>query len=214
MHNKPRYYYEPAAGHGLPHDPLNAIIGPRPIGWISSLSAAGQRNLAPYSFFNCFSYRPPIIGFASSGWKDSVANIVETGEFVWNLTTRPLAEAMNSSSAALPHGEDEFAFAGLTPIAGRRVKAERVAESPVNFECRLTQCVRLQNAAGENVDTWLVLGEVVAVHIDPALLDEHGVYQTAAAQPVLRAGGPTAYYGISEQHRFDLVRPEVHKKQG
>ena len=98
MSRESRYYYEPAAGHGLPHDPLNAIVGPRPIGWISSRSAAGLRNLAPYSFFNCFNYRPPIVGFASTGWKDSVANIVETGEFVWNLATRPLAEAMNNSS--------------------------------------------------------------------------------------------------------------------
>ncbi|KFK95609.1 MULTISPECIES: flavin reductase family protein [unclassified Serratia (in: enterobacteria)] len=211
MSSRTRYYYEPAEGHGLAHDPLNAIVGPRPIGWISSLSAAGQRNLAPYSFFNCFNYRPPIIGFASTGWKDSVANIVETGEFVWNLTTRPLAEAMNNSSAALPRGEDEFAFAGLTPAPGRRVKAELVAESPVNFECRLTQCIQLQNAVGGNIETWLVLGEVVAVHIDSTLLDEQGVYQTAAAQPVLRAGGPTAYYGISDQHRFDLVRPDVRK---
>ncbi|AOE98485.1 MULTISPECIES: flavin reductase family protein [Serratia] len=207
MSRESRYYYEPAAGHGLPHDPLNAIVGPRPIGWISSRSAAGQRNLAPYSFFNCFNYRPPIIGFASTGWKDSVANIVETGEFVWNLATRPLAEAMNNSAINLPRGEDEFAFAGVTPLPGRRVKAERVAESPVNFECRLTQCIQLQTADGAQVETWLVLGEVVAVHLDPALLDEHGVYQTAAAEPILRAGGPTAYYGISEQHRFDLTRP-------
>ncbi|KEY57877.1 flavin reductase family protein [Serratia sp. DD3] len=211
MHSKPYYYYEPASGHGLAHDPLNAIIGPRPIGWISSLSANGQRNLAPYSFFNCFNYHPPIIGFASVGWKDSVANIVETGEFVWNLATRPLAEAMNNSSASLPRGEDEFAFAGLTAIPGQKVKAERVAESPVNFECRLTQCIQLQTANRENLETWLVLGEVVAVHIATHLLDEQGVYQTAAAQPIFRAGGPTAYYGISEQHRFDLVRPDVRK---
>jgi flavin reductase (DIM6/NTAB) family NADH-FMN oxidoreductase RutF len=212
MSSESRYYYEPAAGHGLPHDPLNAIIGPRPIGWISSISAAGQRNLAPYSFFNCFNYRPPIIGFASSGWKDSVANIVETGEFVWNLATRPLAEAMNNSSASLAHGEDEFAFAGVTPLPSSRIKAERVAESPVNFECRLSQCIQLQSAAGTQLETWLVLGEVVAVHIDPALLDEHGIYQTAAAEPILRAGGPTAYYGISEQHRFDMIRPDAQKR--
>ncbi|AVJ16863.1 flavin reductase family protein [Serratia rhizosphaerae] len=211
MSSESRYYYEPAAGHGLPHDPLNAIVGPRPIGWISSVSADGQRNLAPYSFFNCFNYRPPIIGFASSGWKDSVANIVETGEFVWNLATRPLAEAMNNSSASLPRHEDEFAFAGLTPLAGRKVKVDRVAESPVHFECRLSQCIQLQSAAGDKVDTWLVLGEVVAVHIERALLDEHGVYQTAAAQPILRAGGPTAYYAIEESHRFDLVRPDALK---
>ncbi len=209
MSSDDRYFYEPAKGHGLPHDPLNAIVGPRPIGWISSRNAKGQRNLAPYSFFNCFNYRPPIIGFASSGWKDSVANIVETGEFVWNLTTRSLAFKMNESSASLEHGRDEFEFSGLTPLPGNIVAADRVAESPVNFECKLTQCIQLQGASGEKIDTWLVLGEVVAVHIARHLLNEEGVYQTALAEPVLRAGGPSAYYGISEDLRFDLVRPDA-----
>ncbi|WNN49704.1 flavin reductase family protein [Siccibacter colletis] len=203
-----RYYYEPQQGHGLPHDPLNAIVGPRPIGWISSLDAEGRRNLAPYSFFNCFNYRPPIIGFASSGWKDSVSNIVASKEFVWNLTTRDLAVQMNETSASLPHGEDEFARAGLTPVAGRQVAAPLVAESPVNFECRLSQCIQLTSADGTLIDSWLVLGEVVAVHIDETLL-ENGIYQTAKAQPVLRAGGPSAYYAIDEAQRFDLVRPDA-----
>ncbi|MDU6412703.1 MAG: flavin reductase family protein [Yersiniaceae bacterium] len=207
-HPDDRYYYEPAAGHGLPHDPLNAIVGPRPIGWISSLNAGGQRNLAPYSFFNCFNYRPPIIGFSSTGWKDSVANIRATGEFVWNLATRSLAVPMNETSATLPNGEDEFTHAGLTPVPGRRVAACRVLESPVNFECKLTQLIQLEGADGGKLDTWLVLGEVVAVHIDRALLDE-GIYQTARAEPILRAGGPSAYYGISEDQRFDLVRPDA-----
>jgi len=148
--SRQRHSYQPRLGHGLPHDPLNAIIGPRPIGWISSVNAAGQRNLAPYSFFNCFNYHPPIIGFASSGWKDSVKNITETGEFVWNLATRPLAVAMNESSASLPHGEDEFAFSGLTPLAATQVNASMVAESPVNFECKLTQCIQLQAATVKN----------------------------------------------------------------
>lgn len=201
------YFYEPAKGHGLPHDPLNAIVGPRPIGWIASLDGQGRRNLAPYSFFNCFNYRPPIIGFASSGWKDSVQNIVESKEFVWNLTTRDLAVQMNETSASLAHGEDEFARAGLTPAESRLVRAPRVAESPVNFECRLSQCVQLTAADGSPIESWLVLGEVVAVHIDESLLEE-GIYQTAKAQPVLRAGGPSAYYGISEDQRFDLVRPD------
>lgn len=209
MSSDDRYYYEPANGHGLAHDPLIAIIGPRPIGWISSLSKAGQRNLAPYSFFSCFNYHPPIIGFASVGWKDSVMNIVETGEFVWNLTTRDLAEKMNASSIALAHGRDEFDFAGLTPLAGHRVSASRVAESPVNFECKLSQCIQLQSASGEKIDTWLVLGEVIAVHIDKHLLDDNGVYQTALANPVLRAGGPSTYYGISDDQRFDLFRPKI-----
>ncbi|QHM95707.1 flavin reductase family protein [Kosakonia sacchari] len=201
------YFYEPAKGHGLPHDPLNAIIGPRPIGWIASLDGQGRRNLAPYSFFNCFNYRPPIIGFASSGWKDSVRNITESKEFVWNLTTRALAVPMNETSASLPHGEDEFARAGLTPAASRVIKTPRVAESPVNFECRLSQCIQLTAADGTPVDSWLVLGEVVAVHIDETLL-ENGIYQTVKAEPVLRAGGPSAYYGISEAQRFDLTRPD------
>ena len=205
-----RYYYEPAHGHGLPHDPLNAIIGPRPIGWISSQDREGRHNLAPYSFFNCFNYRPPIIGFASSGWKDSVRNIVETGEFVWNLTTRALAQKMNESSATLAHGEDEFLIAGLTPATSRRVSAPRVAESPVNFECRLSQHLQLTAADGTPVDTWLVLGEVVAVHIDETLLEE-GIYQTAKAQPVLRAGGPSAYYTIDEAQRFDMIRPDARR---
>jgi len=203
-----RYYYEPAAGHGLPHDPLNAIVGPRPIGWISSVNLQGQRNLAPYSFFNCFNYRPPIIGFASSGWKDSVQNILDTKEFVWNLTTRELAEQMNETSATLPRGEDEFIRAGLSAVPGRKVKANLVAESPVNFECRLSQCIQLTSADGVAIDTWLVLGEVIAVHIDESLLKE-GVYQTALANPVLRAGGPSAYYTIKESHRFDLIRPDA-----
>lgn len=201
------YFYEPAKGHGLPHDPLNAIVGPRPIGWIASLDKQGRRNLAPYSFFNCFNYRPPIIGFASSGWKDSVQNIVESKEFVWNLTTRDLAVQMNETSASLAHGEDEFARAGLTPAESRLVRAPRVAESPVNFECRLSQCIQLTAADGSPIESWLVLGEVVAVHIDESLLEE-GIYQTAKAQPVLRAGGPSAYYAISEDQRFDLVRPD------
>lgn len=201
------YFYEPAKGHGLPHDPLNAIVGPRPIGWIASLDGQGRRNLAPYSFFDCFNYRPPIIGFASSGWKDSVQNIVESKEFVWNLTTRDLAVQMNETSASLAHGEDEFARAGLTPAESRLVRAPRVAESPVNFECRLSQCIQLTAADGSPIESWLVLGEVVAVHIDESLLEE-GIYQTAKAQPVLRAGGPSAYYAISEDQRFDLVRPD------
>lgn len=204
------YFYEPSQGHGLPHDPLNAIVGPRPIGWISSQDAQGKRNLAPYSFFNCFNYRPPIIGFASSGWKDSVQNIMETKQFVWNLTTQDLAVAMNETSATLPHGEDEFVRAGLTAAPSRLVNAPRVAESPVNFECRLSQCIQLTSADGAAIDTWLVLGEVVGIHIAESLLEE-GIYQTARAKPVLRAGGPSAYYTIDEAHRFDLIRPDARR---
>jgi len=205
------YFYQPSQGHGLPHDPLNAIVGPRPIGWISSQDSEGRLNLAPYSFFNCFNYHPPIIGFSSNGWKDSVQNIVQTGEFVWNLATVELAQAMNETSATLPHEEDKFSFSGLTPVASHLVNAPRVAESPVNFECRLSQCIQLTGADGTPIETWLVLGEVVGIHIRETLLED-GIYQTAKANPILRAGGPTAYYSISEAQRFDLVRPDARRR--
>lgn len=200
------HFYEPRNGHGLPHDPFNAIVGPRPIGWISSLSRAGIRNLAPYSFFNAFNYVPPIVGFASVGAKDTLRNVQETGEFVWNLATRSLAEAMNSSCAAVPPEVDEFALAGLTPTPSRLIGAPRVAESPVAFECRVTQVVQLQRADGDTVPTWLVLGEVVGIHIAEALLRD-GVYDTAAAGHILRGGGPADYFTIGPEQLFRMQRP-------
>jgi len=186
--NDERYFYEPAQGHGLPHDPFNAIVGPRPIGWIATRSSAGVLNLAPYSFFNAFNYTPPLIGFASIGRKDTLRNIEENGEFVWNLATRPLAEAMNMSCAPAPPEVDEFALAGLTPTASRLVNVPRVAESPVSFECRRTQVIELQGVKGEGVGSWLVLGEVVGVHIARHLLTD-GVYDTAAARRYCAAAG-------------------------
>jgi flavin reductase (DIM6/NTAB) family NADH-FMN oxidoreductase RutF len=200
------HVYEPALGHGLPHDPFNAIVGPRPIGWIGTQDAQGRRNLAPYSFFNAFNYTPPIVGFASIGAKDSLRNAQETGEFTWNLTTRALAEAMNASSVAAPHGADEFALAGLEAAPSRIVAPPRVAASPVSFECKVTQVLRLQTAGGAQVDTWLVLGEVVAVHIDRRMLVD-GVYDTAAARPVLRGGGPADYFEIGPDALFRMHRP-------
>ena len=200
------HFYEPAKGHGLPHDPFNAMVGPRPIGWISSHDGAGRLNLAPYSFFNAFNYVPPIVGFASIGAKDTLRNVEATGEFGWNLATRPLAEAMNASCAAVPPEVDEFALAGLTPAPSRRIAAPRVAESPVSFECKLSQVLRLQGADGTPVDTWLVLGEVVGVHIARRLLKE-GIYDTAAAEPILRAGGPADYFTITPEARFRMYRP-------
>jgi flavin reductase (DIM6/NTAB) family NADH-FMN oxidoreductase RutF len=200
------HFYEPRQGHGLPHDPFNAIVGPRPIGWISSLSGAGVRNLAPYSFFNAFNYVPPIVGFASIGAKDTLRNVQETGEFVWNLATRPLAEAMNASCAAVGPEVDEFALAGLTPTPSRLVAAPRVAESPVAFECKVTQIIQLQQVSGETVPTWLVLGEVVGVHIAAASLKD-GIYDTAAAGHILRAGGPADYFSVGPEQLFQMHRP-------
>ena len=200
------HFYEPRLGHGLPHDPFNAIVGPRPIGWISSCSDQGAANLAPYSFFNGFNYTPPIVGFASIGFKDTVRNVQQTGEFVWNLATRPLAEQMNATCAAVPPEVNEFDLAGLTPVPSRIVTPPRVAESPVAFECRLTQSFQLKDAGGAPIDSWMVLGEVVAVHIDRALLKD-GVYDTAAARPILRGGGPADYFEISPELRFRMFRP-------
>jgi flavin reductase (DIM6/NTAB) family NADH-FMN oxidoreductase RutF len=200
------HFYEPRDGHRLPHDPFNAIVGPRPIGWISSHSAEGILNLAPYSFFNAFNYVPPIVGFASIGYKDTVRNIERTGEFCWNLATRPLAERMNQTCAAVPPEVDEFALAGLAAVPSRVVAVPRVADSPVSMECRLSQLVQLQRADGAQVGTWLVLGEVVGVHIDAALLKD-GVYDTAAAQPILRGGGPADYFSIGPEQLFKMFRP-------
>lgn len=200
------HFYEPSRGHGLPHDPFNAIVGPRPIGWVSSRSAAGHLNLAPYSFFNGFNYTPPIVGFASVGYKDSVRNIEATGEFCWQLATRALAEPMNASCAAVEPEVDEFQLAGLTPAESRMVSVPHVKEAQVVFECRLTQTLQLQSAAGDKLETWMVLGEVVGVHIDPTLLED-GVYQTAAARPILRGGGPADYFEISQEQNFKMYRP-------
>lgn len=205
-----RYFYQPALGHGLPHDPFNAIVGPRPIGWISSRGADGSLNLAPYSFFNAFNYTPPLIGFSSQGRKDTLRNIEQTGEFVWNLATRPLAEAMNASCAPAPPDVDEFVLAGLTPAASTIVGVPRVAESPVAFECRCSQIIRLNNAAGEPTDGWLIMGEVVGVHIAQALLRD-GVYDTAGSQTILRGGGPADYFEIKRDSLFRMKRPDYPK---
>jgi len=204
---KDLHYYEPAKGHGLKHDPFNAIIAPRPIGWISSRGAAGNVNLAPYSFFNAFCYHPPIIGFSSTLWKDTVANIEETKEFVWNLATMDLAKQMNATSAHVARDVDEFRVARLTAEPGRLVNVPRVAESPVSFECKLTQIVQLQGADGRKAEAWLTLGEVVAVHIDKAFIKD-GIYQTALARPIVRAGRRGDYFEIRPEAMFEMARPD------
>ena len=201
-----RYSYEPGAGHGLPHDPFNAIVGPRPIGWISSKSAIGVLNLAPYSFFNAFNYIPPIIGFSSVGYKDTVRNIQENGEFVWNLATHALLEKMNQTCAALPPEESEFTFAGLTPLKSDLVAVPRVLESPVTFECKATSVFQLQSKEGNKINSWMVLGEVIRVHIATDLLED-GVYKTEKAGHILRGGGPADYFTIGPDQLVKLGRP-------
>ena len=201
------YSYEPSKGHGLPHDPFNAIVGPRPIGWIASQSQSGALNLAPYSFFNAFNYIPPIIGFSSTGFKDSVSNIAQTKAFTWNLVTFDLAQQMNATCAPVPPEVNEFELAGLTPMASSVIEVPRVAQSKVSFECKLSQMIQLQNAAGEKISTWLTLGEVVAVHISQELLKD-GIYNTAQADHLLRGGGPADYFIITPEQLFKMPRPK------
>ena len=182
-----RVFYEPGKGHGLPHDPLKAIVAPRPIGWISTLDPQGRANLAPYSFFNMVQTRPPIVAFGSDGMKHSAANAVASGEFVANLVTRELFEAMNASSAALADGESEFEAAGLERVPCRIVKAPRVAASPAALECKVIHAQELIGLGGEATGGWLVVGQVVGVHVaDTALRD--GQFDMVAAGTVARCG--------------------------
>ncbi|HZD25005.1 MAG TPA: flavin reductase family protein [Alphaproteobacteria bacterium] len=160
--------------HGLPHNPFNALVQPRPIGWISSMDAEGRVNLAPYSFFNAVAYTPPQVMFAATGphaeggYKDSVANIEATGEFVVNIATWALREAMNLTAAPAPHDVDEFGVAGLTATPAALVKVPWVAESPAHLECLHTQTVHVLSDSEEaNV---VVFGRVVGIHIDDAVL--------------------------------------------
>ncbi len=200
------HYYAPEDGHRLAHDPFKALVGPRPIGWISTRSADGRLNLAPYSFFNAICDHPPMVMFSSAGWKDSVTNAKATGEFVWNMATRTLAEAMNTSSAAVPPEVSEFELAGLTPAPAVRVAAPRVAESPAALECKVLQIVALHDLQGRPSEHWVVMGQVVGVHIDPAYLRD-GLFDTGAAQPILRAGYLADYAAITPQSMFKMRRP-------
>ncbi len=202
------HFYEPKNGHGLPHDPFNAIVGPRPIGWVSTRSNEGVLNLAPYSFFTAFNYIPPIVGFSSTGPKDSLRNVQENGMFVWNLVTRPLAEAMNQTCAPVGPEVNEFELAGLATAPSRVVDVPRVAASPVSFECRSTQIIQLEGLDKQKVPTWLVLGEVVGVHIASHLLKD-GVYDTANAGHILRGGGPADYFTIGPEQLFKMWRPQA-----
>jgi flavin reductase (DIM6/NTAB) family NADH-FMN oxidoreductase RutF len=198
------YFYEVAKGHGLPHDPFKAIVAPRPVGWISTVDAKGAMNLAPYSFFNAVCDRPPILMFCSAGWKDTVANVEATGDFVWNLATRPLAQAMNVTSAAVPHETSEFDLADLTAAPSRLVKAPRVAQTPAALECRRLQIAELKDLDGAATGHFMVLGQVVAAHIDPTYLRD-GLFDTAAAQPIGRCGYRGDYAEVDRL--FEMVRP-------
>ncbi|TCP41702.1 flavin reductase family protein [Rhodovulum marinum] len=182
-------FYRPADGHPLPHNPFNAIVTPRPIGWISTRGADGRDNLAPYSFFNAVAYDPPQVMFASTaakpdrdGTKDSVANIRDTGVFCVNIVEYAARDAMNATSAALPREVDEFAHAGLPKAPCDTIDCPRVATAPANLECRLTQIVQLPGAAN-----FVVFGEVTGIHLrDDCIVD--GRFDVTRFQPLARMG--------------------------
>jgi flavin reductase (DIM6/NTAB) family NADH-FMN oxidoreductase RutF len=199
-------FYEPRQGHGLPHDPIKAIIAPRPIGWISTLNKAGQPNLAPYSFFNMVQTRTPICMFGSDGLKHTAANAMATGEFVFNLVSRPLFDAMNATSAALGEGEDEFAAAGLEAAPCKVVRAPRVAASPASLECKVLNAMELFTLDGTTTGGWLIVGQVVGVHIAEDFLVD-GMFDTVKAQSVARCGYRD-YSQVTEM--FSALRPTDH----
>lgn len=190
--------------HGLPHDPFKAIVSPRPIGWITSMSAKGEVNLAPYSFFNGVNSRPAMVMFGSEGRKDSVSFIAETGEFVCNLATFDLREAMNATSAPLARGVNEMERAGLEPAPSRLVRPPRVKASPCALECKLLQIVRVDDLDGKSVDCHVVIGQVVGVHIDERFIKD-GLLDTAAMKPIARCGYHN--YAVVES-QFTMIRPK------
>ncbi len=198
------FYDTQTNGHGLPHDPFKAIVAPRPIGWISSLGSDGSVNLAPYSFFNAFSSRPPIVGFASEGPKDSVSFIAETREFVCNLVTFDLRNEMNATSAPLPRGTSEFIHAGLETAPSTLVKPPRVKASPVALECKLVEIKELTDSDGNSVNSFLVLGHVVGIYINEAYIKE-GRFDIVAAGTIARCGY-TDYAVVDDL--FSITRPK------
>jgi flavin reductase (DIM6/NTAB) family NADH-FMN oxidoreductase RutF len=201
-------FYRADEPHGLRANPLNAIVVPRPIGWISSLSADGHANLAPYSFFNAVAYRPPQVMFSATGGhehgghKDSVANIEATGEFVVNVATWALREQMNATSLAAPAGFDEFEHAGLTKAPSGLVRPPRVAESPAQLECVLSQIVELESPSPDRPNR-MVIGRVVGIHIDDRVIRD-GLVDIALLDPIGRLGYDQ-YVRVTEA--FAMTRP-------
>ena len=198
-------FYRPEDGHGLPHNPFNAIVTPRPIGWISTRGSDGADNLAPYSFFNAVAYVPPQVMFASTGTKpdrdgtkDSVSNIRDTGVFCVNVVEYSAKDAMNLTSGPWEAGDDEFTKAGLEKAKCETIDCPRVAGAPANLECKLTQIVDLPGAAN-----FLVLGEVTGVHMrDDCLVD--GIFDVLQFNPLSRMGYRD--YTVVRD-KFSLKRP-------
>jgi flavin reductase (DIM6/NTAB) family NADH-FMN oxidoreductase RutF len=199
------FYATDRSDHGLPHDPFKAIVAPRPIGWITSQSACGEVNLAPYSYFNGVSTKPPIVCFSSEGRKDTLAFVEETKEFVCNLATYALRLAVNETSATYPRGTNEMLGAGLSAAPSRLIRPPRVAQAPCALECRWLQTVSLHDLEGHPLDNHVVFGQVVGIHIDEGFIKD-GRLDTAALRPLARCG----YHDYAV---VDAVFPMVRPKQ-
>ena len=198
-------FYETAENrHGLPHDPFKALVSPRPIGWIGTKGKDGSINLAPYSFFNAVSERPKLVMFSSSGWKHSIRNAEDTGEFTASLASRHLAERVNASSIDAPYGRSEFELGGMTAEPGHLVDAPFVREAYAALECKVTQIIRPVDVDGEPSENFIVFGQVIGIHIDPAIIVD-GRIDMAVAAPLARLG----YRDYSDGSRvFEMVRPK------
>ena len=194
-----------AENRTLRHNPLKALIAPRPIGWISAMDRAGALNLAPYSFFNAVAGDPDMVVFSSFGRKDALVFAEEGGEFVCNVATFDLREAVNATSAPLDRGESEFAFAGLATAPSRKVRPPRVAEAPAAIECKWVRTVPLVPIEGGAASYFLVIGQVVSIYIDDAYVVD-GRVDTGAMRPILR-GGYQDYFVATPETRFELTRP-------
>lgn len=199
------FYRPEAKDHGLPHDPFKALVAPRPIGWISAMNSKGEINLAPYSFFNAVNDDPPTIMFSSTGWKDAISFIEETGEFVCNMATYALREEMNLTSAPFPTGVNEMEKAGLAAAPSMLVRPPRVAASPAALECRLLQTIQLRTLDGALTNRFMVLGQVIGVYIDERFIKD-GLVNTAAMMPILRAGYHEYFTALSG-NCFTMERP-------
>jgi flavin reductase (DIM6/NTAB) family NADH-FMN oxidoreductase RutF len=197
-------FYEPKNGHGLPHDPSKAIVAPRPIGWISTLSRDGIPNLAPYSFFNMVSGKPFSVMFSSDEPKHSAKNAVDTGEFVANLASRELADLMNASSIDAPAEVSEFEHAGIEMAPSVLVKPPRVAAAPTALECRVSMAFHPKDAAGNEMTSFIVMGEVIGVHIDDRFL-RGGLFDATLAGNLARLGY-FDYLAVGEL--FQMRRPK------
>ena len=187
-------FIDPESSKDLKRSIFNAIVAPRPIGWISSISSTGQVNLAPFSHFNIVSTSPPVLIFSCNSpddrvEKDTLANVRATGEFVYNLVSYDLREAMNKTSTAAPHGVDEFELARLDKAASVKVRTPRVAASPANLECRVLRIVELLPEAKGETASNVVFGRVVGLHIQDQYLDAAGRFDTVKARPLTRLGG-------------------------